>query len=157
MARRRPLTFQTWALGLVGTIITALVVYYARVAIIEQMGQRQIAHTQAALQKRQEQQAQQVAARAQPALQRQHRQTMSSEEAKRQAAADSRRAVEAQRARIDEQRQHDAAWESFYKPMRGCDNWQSDSHMVECQNHKLRAKREFEQKWAAGEFNQPKG
>ena len=157
MARRRPLTFQTWALGLVGTIITALVVYYARVAIIEQMGQRQIAHTQAALQKLQEQQAQQVAARAQPALQRQHRQTMSSEEAKRQAAADSRQAVEAQRARIDEQRQHDAAWESFYKPMRGCDNWQSDSHMVECQNHKLRAKREFEQKWAAGEFNQPKG
>lgn len=157
MARRRPLTFQAWALGLIGTIITALVVYYARVAIIEQMGQRQIAHTQAALQKLQEQQAQQAAARKQQALERQHRQTMSEQEAQRQAAADSRRAIEAQRARIDERRQHDAAWESFYKPMRGCEIWQSDSHMVECQNHKIRAKREFEQKWAAGEIAPAKG
>ena len=157
MARRRPLTFQAWALGLIGTIITALVVYYARVAIIEQMGQRQIAHTQAALQKLQEQQARQAAARKQQALERQHRQTMSEQEAQRQAAADSRRAIEAQRARIDERRRHDAAWESFYKPMRGCEIWQSDSHMVECQNHKIRAKREFEQKWAAGEIAPAKG
>lgn len=157
MARRRPLTFQAWALGLAGTILTALVVYYGRVAIIEQMGQRQIAHTQAVLQRLQEQQAQQAAARAQQTLQRQHRQTMSTDETQRQAAIDSQRAVAAQRARIDEQRQRDTAWESFYKPMRGCDNWQSDAHMVECQNHKLRAKREFEQKWAAGELDPPKG
>ncbi|MGF6695188.1 hypothetical protein M2318_005289 [Metapseudomonas resinovorans] len=152
MARRRPLTFQAWVLGLIGTILAALVVYYGRVAIIEQMGQRQIAHTQAALQKLQEQQAQQAATRNQQALQRQQRQTMSEQEAQRQAAIQSQRAVEAQRARIDEQRQHDAAWESFYKPMRGCEIWQSDSHMVECQNHKIRAKREFEEKWVAGEI-----
>ncbi|WP_375738047.1 hypothetical protein [Pseudomonas boanensis] len=60
-----PQSFQAWALGLIGTIITALILYYVRVAAIE--------------------------------------------------------------------------------------------HMVECQNHKLRAKREFEQKWTAGEFDQAKG
>ncbi|MNG32139.1 hypothetical protein D3C84_1180800 [compost metagenome] len=60
------------------------------------------------------------------------------------------------KAAAESQRQHDAAWERYYRAPRGCDNWQSDSHMVECQNHQLRAKREFEQKWAAGDFATPK-
>ncbi|MFC5698895.1 hypothetical protein ACFPU0_25575 [Pseudomonas sp. GCM10022186] len=139
--------------GLLMWFITAQVITHT----LKNMQDEMLANNRAAQAKAQTQlrevQAQQEARR----LQRQHQQTMSEQEARRQSAIDAQRAVEAQRARVDQQRQRDAAWESFYKPMRGCDNWQSDSHMVECQNHKLHAKREFEQKWAAGEFNQPKG
>jgi multidrug efflux pump subunit AcrA (membrane-fusion protein) len=135
--------------GLLMWFVTAQVITHT----FSNMQEEMLAKNRAAQAKAQAQlrevQAQQEARR----LQRQHRQTMSEEEARRQAAIESQRAVEAQRARIDEQRQHDAAWESFYKPMRGCEIWQSDSHMVECQNHKIRAKREFEQKWAAGELS----
>ncbi|MCP1651560.1 hypothetical protein [Pseudomonas nitroreducens] len=56
------------------------------------------------------------------------------------------------KAAAESQRQHDAAWGKLYQAPRGCDNWKTDQQMVECQNHKLRAKREFEQKWAAGEL-----
>lgn len=143
MARRRPQSFQAWALGLIGTIITATVLYYGRVAIIEHMGQRQIERTQAAIQKFQDQQAKRLEPQHRPAQQPQ-RQPDSYDAQVMKAAAES-------------QRKHDAAWDQFYKPLRGCDNWQSNSHMVECQNHRLRAKREFEEKWAAGDFDQPKG
>ena len=96
MARRRPHSFQAWALGLIGTIITALVLYYGRVAVIEEMGQRQIAHTQTALQKLQQQAQRQQQRQAPPP---QH-QRDSYDAQVMQAAAES-------------QRLHDAAWESF--------------------------------------------
>lgn len=54
MARRRPRTFRAWVLDLAGAIISALIIYQARIAIIENMGRRQIEHTQTALQKIQE-------------------------------------------------------------------------------------------------------
>jgi len=41
MARRRPQSFQSWALGLIGVLITCVVMYYARVAAIEYMAERQ--------------------------------------------------------------------------------------------------------------------
>ena len=55
-------------------------------------------------------------------------------------------------AQLEQQRKKDAAWQEFYKEPRSCSNWQTDQQMVECQNQKLRAKREFERKWAAGEL-----
>ncbi|GBL57763.1 hypothetical protein SAMN05216577_104128 [Pseudomonas citronellolis] len=84
--------------------------------------------------------------------QRQVRQTMSEEEARRQSAVEQQRANEAWAAQIERQREKDAAWQDFYKEPRGCSNWQTDQQMVECQNQKLRAKREFERKWKAGEI-----
>ncbi|MOA05070.1 hypothetical protein D3C78_1246510 [compost metagenome] len=142
MARRRPLSFQAWVIGLIGTIVTGLIMYYGRLAIIENMSQRQVAHAQAALQQLQQQNTQ-----------RQH-QLQSSQRAQRQQDDYD---AQVMKAAAESQRQHDAAWEAFYKQPRGCDNWQSDSHMVECQNDRLRAKREFEQKWAAGQIDQPEG
>ncbi|WP_430317845.1 hypothetical protein [Pseudomonas nitroreducens] len=133
MARRRPQSFQSWALGLIGVLITCVVMYYARVAAIEYMAERQIERAQAAMAKLQEQAArQQQQLRPTPPAPRQVDQVM-------KAAAES-------------QRQHDAAWDKFYQAPRGCDNWKTDQQMVECQNHKLRAKRDFEQQWAAGKL-----
>lgn len=34
-------------------------------------------------------------------------------------------------------------FEAQYVAPDGCDNWKSDRHMVECQNHKIRARKEF--------------
>lgn len=143
MARRRPQSFQAWALGLIGTIITALILYYVRVAAIEHMGQRQIERAQATMQRLQEQQTQRASVQPPPTDPMQHQPDPYE--------------VQVMKAATESQRKHDEAWEQYYKPARGCDNWQSDSHMVECQNHKLRAKREFEQKWAADEFDKLKG
>lgn len=34
-------------------------------------------------------------------------------------------------------------FEAQYVAPDGCDNWTSERHMVECQNHKIRARKEF--------------
>lgn len=135
MARRRPQTFQSWALGLIGVLITCVVMYYARVAAIEYIAERQIERAQAAMAKIQEQAARQ---------QQQLRPTPPPSHQVDQYDA------QVMKAAAESQRQHDAAWEKFYQAPRGCDNWKTDQQMVECQNHKLRAKREFEQKWSSG-------
>ncbi|EOV2221032.1 TPA: hypothetical protein L3996_002517 [Pseudomonas aeruginosa] len=85
-------------------------------------------------------------------LERQQRQTMSLDEAQRQSADAQQRNGDALMAQLEQQRKKDAAWQEFYKEPRSCSNWQTDQQMVECQNQKLRAKREFERKWAAGEL-----
>lgn len=85
-------------------------------------------------------------------LERQQRQTMSLDEAQRQSAEAQQRNGDALMAQLEQQRKKDAAWQEFYKEPRSCSNWQTDQQMVECQNQKLRAKREFERKWAAGEL-----
>ncbi|MCY1307691.1 hypothetical protein D9M70_576390 [compost metagenome] len=96
MARRRPLTFRAWAIGLIGTILTGLIMYYGRLAIIEHMRQRQLAHAQAALQQLQQQNAQRQQQLHSP--QRSQRQPDDFDAQVMKAAAES-------------QRQHDAAWE----------------------------------------------
>lgn len=136
MARRRPLTFKAWALGILGAIITTLVLYQARIAIIENMGQRQIERAEA-MQQRLQQQARQTAQPTQP--------------------APDPYAEQVAKAAAEAQRRHDNAWQNYYQPPKGCDVWRSDTHMVECVNHKMRAKAEFERKWAAGEIGTPQG
>lgn len=136
MARRRPQTFQSWALGLIGVLITCVVMYYARVAAIEYMAERQIERAQAAMAKIQEQAARQQQLRTTPSPTHQVDQYD----------------AQVMKAAAESQRQHDAAWDKFYQAPRGCDNWKTDQQMVECQNHKLRAKRDFEQQWAAGKL-----
>lgn len=138
MARRRPHTFQSWALGLIGVIITGIVMYFARVAAIEYIAERQMEHAQAALLKIQQQAVQQQ--------QQQRRAPLPTHQTDQYDA-------QVMKAAAKSQRQHDAAWDKFYQVPKGCDNWKTDQQMVECQNHKLRAKREFEQKWAAGELS----
>lgn len=90
-------------------------------------------------------------------LEQQHRQTMSEEEARRQQVIENQKNAKAAQARAQLERQKSAAWSQFYKEPSYCSNWQTDQQMVECQNHKLRTRSEFEQKWAAGELDQSNG
>lgn len=42
------------------------------------------------------------------------------------------------------------AWSAFYKERKDCLNWQSDKHMVECVNYKMKERQKFEQQWTLG-------
>lgn len=144
MARRHPLTVKGWLLGLAGTIVTALALYYGRVAVIEHMMARQIERTEARMAHIQQQQSERLAAR-------------QASQAQQQQPTQSTYDDQVAKAFNESKKRHDAAWDSYYVPPKGCDIWRGDTHMVECVNHKMRARKEFEQKWAAGELDQPKG
>jgi hypothetical protein len=45
-----------------------------------------------------------------------------------------------------------AAWSAFFKPRKDCDNPKDWDTQVECGNAHIRAKREFEDRWAKGEL-----
>ena len=62
---------------------------------------------------------------------------------------------EAARRRIAQQQlaaSKNRAWSEWYHEPAGCDQWQSDTHMVECVNARMRARRAFEQEWAKREY-----
>jgi hypothetical protein len=72
---------------------------------------------------------------------------------KAERAAAQRRAIDEQNARIaalqDQERRREQAWSHFYVPSEFCKNPDSRATM-ECTNEHARAKREFDQRWAAG-------
>lgn len=90
---------------LIGVLITCVVMYYARVAAIEYMAERQIERAQTVMAKIQEQ-----AARQQQQLRPTPPPTLH----------------QVMKAAAESQRQHDAAWDKFYQAPRGCDNWKTD-------------------------------
>jgi fumarylacetoacetate (FAA) hydrolase family protein len=60
------------------------------------------------------------------------------------------RAREAARKRSQERAKKLRAWNDYYVAPKGCEIFKSDSHMVECINHKMRAKGEFEKLYESG-------
>jgi len=67
-----------------------------------------------------------------------------------------------EQARLTAQKRHneqqlamkkDQAWFKWYKPPPGCDVWKSQEHMVECVNHQMRAKTEFNKLWDQGKID----
>ena len=46
----------------------------------------------------------------------------------------------------------DQAWFKYYKEPKDCQVYQSDEHMVECTNKRIRAKRKFEVLWSNNEI-----
>lgn len=49
----------------------------------------------------------------------------------------------AEKNAIDEEERIDQAFDDFYLAPSGCDNWESNDHMVECINDRMRAKKKF--------------
>lgn len=58
-----------------------------------------------------------------------------------------------QRRKRDKERDKNKAWLEWYNEPVGCDNWQSESHMVECSNHKRRARVVFDKLWSEGKIS----
>ncbi len=46
----------------------------------------------------------------------------------------------------------EAAWQAYFKPKKACDNPSDWDTQVECGNAHMRAKRDFEDRWARGEI-----
>jgi len=68
-----------------------------------------------------------------------------------QQAAKQQRATEAaKRAVFDERERKEQAWDRFYQKPRHCDETTGGSWTVDCANQFIRAKRAFEEKYAAG-------
>lgn len=94
------------------------------------------------------------------------------ERARTQQAESVRQAADAQRAQLEaraaqmhaetdaaqleqqEAAQKEAAWQTFFKPKKICDNPPDSDTQVECGNAYMRAKREFEARWERGDFQQ---
>ncbi|WP_152205781.1 hypothetical protein [Marinobacter changyiensis] len=60
------------------------------------------------------------------------------------------RAIEVARKKSREYAEKQRAWNDYYVAPEGCEIYKSDRHMVECINHKMRARGEFEQIYKAG-------
>ncbi|WP_417542046.1 hypothetical protein [Methylophaga thalassica] len=103
---------------------------------VQNMSQRMIENAQQAQNKILEQQLQ---------LQRQKQQEANAKALAEQRAQE--RAFQIQQ----EKAMYEQAFDEWYKQPEGCDNWRSQSHMVECVNHKMRARNEFE-----AIYNKPK-
>ncbi|RBP48664.1 hypothetical protein DFR28_1052 [Arenicella xantha] len=54
------------------------------------------------------------------------------------------RKVELKRANRENK---EKAWRAYFKTPEDCLSYKSDKHMVECANMRIRAKKEFEEKW----------
>jgi len=67
-------------------------------------------------------------------------------------AAQARRDMETARLEQQEAARKDAAWQTFFTPKKVCDNPPDSDTQVDCGNAYMRAKREFEERWARGEI-----
>lgn len=84
---------------------------------------------------------------------RREAQRAAAEQQSRLEKAAQQRAVEnAKRGAIEEAARRDRAWAKFYKRAPHCDNNPNQEQMVECANHHIRAKRQFEAAYAEGKL-----
>lgn len=67
-------------------------------------------------------------------------------------AAQQRALEDAKRAALEEAARKERAWARFYKRPASCDNNPTPEHMVDCANQHIRAKRQFEDAYAAGKL-----
>lgn len=67
--------------------------------------------------------------------------------------ASQQRALEdAKRAALEEATRRERAWAKFYKRAPHCDNNPNQEQLVECANQHIRAKRQFDEAYAAGKL-----
>jgi hypothetical protein len=67
-------------------------------------------------------------------------------------AAQTRSEMETARLEQQESALKAAAWETFFQPKKVCDNPPDSDTQVECGNAHMRAKRDFEERWARGDL-----
>ena len=94
---------------------------------------------------------QESSARSAEAARQRDAQRVAAERQARELAAQQQRSAEsAKRAAQEEAARKERAWASFYKRAPHCDNAPNDQQMVECANQHIRARRQFEDAYAAG-------
>ncbi len=145
MARRRSRTFERWALGLVGTIIVALVICELRMARLD----ARLEHRQSAV-------ADMMSKLSPQTISPQTARQLTPEEIHRAreaeaVRAEARRADEVQRARYAaEQARKDAAWGKYFAPSHSCIYPESPNRVKVCSAQEAKLRARFEQQWASG-------
>ena len=90
-------------------------------------------------------------ARSAEEIRRREAERAASEQARRmEQAAQQRRIDDARRGAREEAARKEQAWAKFYKRPPHCDNDVNQERLVECANHHIRAKRQFEEAYSAG-------
>lgn len=146
--RRKPLSPIAWLLGVIISISGAYIIYQVRVAAIENMAQRQIERSQAAIQKIQQQQrARQQLVAPRPMLTPEQLARQQADERRRQAEM-----VAAARLRQAELAKKERAWERFYQSPSSCIYPESDRRIAVCNSAESRARKQFEADWQAGQL-----
>lgn len=154
-SRPRTSTLPWWQKALVGVVAAVAsvsAVMAIRIWLVERAFdgmQRQAVESSARIQ-------QQVHTSTQRMLAEQQRQSEARqmlERAKRQSMTEAERErAQAYRAEIAERERKERAWDRYYRPPPQCDSTNTDIDLVECANRHIRAKREFEAKYAAGQI-----
>ncbi|QBQ56207.1 hypothetical protein [Nitrosococcus wardiae] len=57
--------------------------------------------------------------------------------------------TDAERSEVRRKEEFENAFMAAYKPPEECEHWKSDKHMVECVNHRIRARRAFQKAYSA--------
>jgi hypothetical protein len=97
--------------------------------------------------------AQKSSARATAEMREREARRAAEAEAARERAAEQQRSTEAsKRAALEEAARKERAWAKFYKRPPMCDDNPNNQTMVECANGHIRAKRQFEEQYAAGKL-----
>lgn len=167
MARRRKRpSLEAWLFSLVGTFATVYLVCQAIVGHIHRVTDRQIAQGQETLRRVQQQQMERQQQARQPVYQHQAQQLVSQQAhahpPRQQAVSDQEiervaQQIESARQRAEQEWKKNEAWEHFYTPTQACELPESQARVDVCTAREARFRKEFEQRWAAGEFSQPRG
>lgn len=154
-SRTRRSQLPLWQKGLIGAV-AAVASVSAVMAIRIWLVERAFDHTHKQVVESSARIQQQVQTSTQRMLAEQQRQREAGqvlEQARRQSMADagSERA-KAYRAEIAERDRKERAWARYYQPPPQCDGANANVDLVDCANRHIRAKREFEAKYAAGQI-----
>lgn len=111
-----------------GLLVIGLLFYFVRIQIIENMNDRHLERISKIQAETQERLRQQLLEKERASAQSKERARFELERLQKQARAD---------------KAFDQAFHAWYQEPEGCNNWQSDRHMVECVQHKMTAKSKF--------------
>jgi hypothetical protein len=89
---------------------------------------------------------------AEDARRREAQRAAAEQQARREKAAQQRSTEDAKRAAIEEAARKERAWLKFYKRSPYCDNNPNNEQMMDCANQHIRARRQFEESYAAGKL-----
>lgn len=142
MRRRRPKSFAHWAIGVVGAVIVALILYQLRIHRFEYRLERNLSRIEQQLQHN---------LTAWPPVVHQPSTTEAAvrqEAARRQAEMDRRLAAESAKAAAEEQRKEEA-WAKYFTPTYRCQIPGSERMVQVCQANEDKHRARFEVDWAA--------
>lgn len=143
MSRRRPKSFAHWAIGVVGAMITALIIYQLRIHRAEYRLERDLSRIEQQLQRNRTPHPT-VTYLSSPEEIAAHQ-----EAARRQAEIDRRLAAEHTKAAVEERRKEDA-WSQYFTPTQRCQIPESQRMAEVCQANEVKLRARFEVDWAAG-------